>query len=410
MDTEQQIKLITSGTEEIIPAEELDKKLKAAAKNKKPLRVKLGLDPSAPDIHLGHTVVLRKLRQFQDLGHIAVLIIGDFTGMIGDPSGRSATRPALTEKEVKTNAATYVDQLMKILDPKRTEVVFNSKWLAKMSLESALHLAGAYTVARMLERDDFAQRYGKNQPISLQEFMYPLLQGYDSVAVKADIELGGTDQKFNLLVGRDLQRHYGQPEQVVLMMPLLEGTDGINKMSKSLGNYIGVTDTAQEMFGKTMSIPDELIPRYFRLVTNTPLPEVDKIEKGLRDGTLHPNETKRSLARSIAAMYHGDTAAAAAEETFNIKHKVGHGGADQLAEIAVPVSVPPDVLNNGTIRIIDLIRLTGFASTNAEARRLIRQGAVKENGHKITAEDAEIVIKEGTLIQAGKRKVARLSL
>ncbi len=410
MDTEKQLKLIASGAEEIIPAEDLTKKLKAAAKEKRPLRVKLGLDPSAPDIHLGHTVVLRKLRQFQDLGHVAVLIIGDFTGMIGDPSGRTATRPQLTEKEVKKNAATYVDQLMKILDEKRTEVVFNSKWLAMMSLETALRLAGAYTVARMLERDDFAQRYSKNQPISLQEFMYPLLQGYDSVAVKADVELGGTDQKFNLLVGRDLQRHFGQTGQVVLTMPLLEGTDGINKMSKSLGNYIGVTDTAEDMFGKTMSIPDTLIARYFRLVTSTPPAEVDKIEKGLSDGTLHPNETKRSLARTIATMYHGEEAAQAAEEAFNVKHKVGHGGAEQLAEIAVPVSIPPDALTEGKIRIIDLIRLAGFASTNAEARRLVRQGAVKENGNRISAEDAEIIVAEGVLIQAGKRKVARLTL
>ncbi|MFA5867779.1 MAG: tyrosine--tRNA ligase [Actinomycetota bacterium] len=410
MDTEQQLKLIASGAEEIIPADELNKKLKAAGKESRPLRVKLGLDPSAPDIHLGHTVVLRKLRQFQDLGHVAVLIIGDFTGMIGDPSGRSSARQQLTEAEVKANAATYVTQLMKTLDRKKTEVVFNSSWLKKMGMADAVRLAGAYTVARMLERDDFARRYADNQPISIRELMYPLLQGYDSVAVKADVELGGTDQKFNLLVGRELQRDYGQEPQIVLMMPLLEGTDGINKMSKSLGNYIGVTDSAEDMFGKTMSIPDELIGRYFRLVTDTPPPEVDKIEKGLSDGTLHPNETKRRLAGTIAAMYHGDKAAEAAEEAFNVKHKVGHGGAEQLAEIAVPVSIPPDALTDGKIRIIDLIRLTGFASTNAEARRLVRQGAVKENGNRVTAEDAEIVIKDGTLLQAGKRKVALLSL
>jgi tyrosyl-tRNA synthetase len=410
MDIEQQIKRIESGAEEIIPASDLTKRLKAFANEGRPLRVKLGLDPSAPDIHLGHTVVLRKLRQFQDLGHIAVLIIGDFTGMIGDPSGRSSARSQLTEEEVKTNAATYVSQLMKILDKKKTEVVFNSSWLKAMSMADSIRLAGAYTVARMLERDDFARRYADNQPISLRELMYPLLQGYDSVAVKADVELGGTDQKFNLLVGRELQRDYGQEPQIVMTMPLLEGTDGVNKMSKSLGNYIGITDTAEEMFGKTMSIPDNLIGRYFRLVTDTSVDEIDRIAKGLDKGNLHPGETKRRLARTIAAAYYGDEAAKAAEETFNIKHKVGHAGAEQLAEIATPVSVPKSALSDGKIRIIDLMRLAGFATTNAEARRLVRQGAVREDGNPVTAEDAEIIVKDGMLIQAGKRKVARLKL
>lgn len=410
MNIEQQIKLIESGAEEIVPAAELGKKLKAAAEAGRPLRVKLGLDPSAPDIHLGHTVVLRKLRQFQDLGHVAVLIIGDFTGMIGDPSGRTSARSQLTEEEVKANAATYVAQLMKILDEPKTEVVFNSSWLKDMSMADSVRLAGAYTVARMLERDDFARRYADNQPISLSELMYPLLQGYDSVAVKADVELGGTDQKFNLLVGRELQRDYGQEPQIVLTMPLLEGTDGVNKMSKSLGNYIGITDSAEDMFGKTMSLPDELIARYFRLVTDTTLDETLRIEKGLKAGELHPGETKRRLARTIVAMYYGDTAAEAAEEAFNIKHKVGHAGAEQLAEIATAVVVPPSALSEGKIRIIDLIRLTGFAATNAEARRLVRQGAVKENGNLVDSEDAEIVIVDGMLLQAGKRKVARLSV
>lgn len=409
MDTTTQIKLIASGAEEIIPAEDLEERLKSAAKAGRPLRVKLGLDPSAPDIHLGHTVVLRKLRQFQDLGHTAVLIVGDFTGMIGDPSGRSSARNQLTEDEVKKNAATYVDQLMKILDPGKTEVVFNSSWLKEMSMADSVRLAGAYTVAQMLERDDFARRYADNQPISLRELMYPLLQGYDSVAVRADVELGGTDQKFNLLVGRELQRDYGQEPQIVLTMPLLEGTDGVNKMSKSLGNYIGVTDSAEDMFGKTMSIPDNLIARYFRLVTDVPLNEIERIEKGLEGGELHPGETKRRLAKVVAAIYHGEEAAAAAEETFNIKHKVGHAGATELAEIAVPVAVPKSALSDGKIRIIDLIRLAGFAATNAEARRLVRQGAVKENGTAVMAEDAEITVKDGMLIQAGKRKIARLS-
>lgn len=409
MDTEQQLELIVSGAEEIIPADEIEKKLKQAAKENRPLRVKLGLDPSAPDIHLGHTVVLRKLRQFQDLGHIAVLIIGDFTGMIGDPSGRSSARQQLTEETVKANAATYVDQLMKILEEKKTEVVFNSSWLKSMSMADALRLAGAYTVARMLERDDFARRYADNQPISVRELMYPLLQGYDSVAVKADVELGGTDQKFNLLVGRELQRDYGQDPQVVLTMPLLEGTDGVNKMSKSLGNYIGITDTAEEMFGKTMSIPDTLIARYFRLATKEPLSDIEAIEKGLEGGELHPGETKRRLAKSITSMYYGPDEALSAEEAFNVKHKVGHGDAEQLAKLAVPITISSGDLLAGKIRIIDLLRLVGFAATNAEARRLVRQGAVKENGNLVSSEDAEIVVVEGMLLQAGKRKVARLS-
>lgn len=410
MDTAQQLKLIASGTEEIIPEEDLVKRLKAAARDKRPLRVKLGLDPSAPDIHLGHTVVLRKLRQFQDLGHIAVLIVGDFTGMIGDPSGRSSARKQLTEAEVKENAATYVDQLMKILDPDKTEIVLNSAWLKEMSMADALRLTGAYTVARMLERDDFARRYADNQPISLRELMYPLLQGYDSVAVRADVEIGGTDQKFNLLVGRELQRDYGQDAQIVLTLPLLEGTDGVNKMSKTLGNYIGITDTAEEMFGKTMSIPDELIARYFRLVTDVSLEEIERIEKGLADGSLHPGETKRLLARTIAAMYHGAAAAAAAEESFNVKHKVGHAGAAELAEVAKPVIVPPEAVTGGKIRVIDLIRLTGFAATNSDARRLVRQGAVKENGTPVLSEDAEIIVSDGLLLQVGKRNVARIKL
>jgi tyrosyl-tRNA synthetase len=410
MDTTTQLKLIASGTEEIIPEEDLAKRLRSAAKAHRPLRVKLGLDPSAPDIHLGHTVVLRKLRQFQDLGHIAVLIVGDFTGMIGDPSGRSSARKQLTEDEVKINAATYVDQLMKILDPDRTEIVFNSAWLKDMNMADALRLTGAYTVARMLERDDFARRYADNQPISLRELMYPLLQGYDSVAVRADVEIGGTDQKFNLLVGRDLQREYGQIAQIVLTLPLLEGTDGVNKMSKSLGNYIGVTDTAEEMFGKTMSIPDELIARYFRLITDVKLEEFERIAKGLADGELHPGETKRRLARTIATMYHDEAAAVAAEESFNVKHKVGHGSAAELADIAVPVTVPPEALIGGKVRVIDLIRLAGFAQTNGEARRLVRQGAVKENGTAVLSEDAEITVLDGLLLQVGKRNVARIKL
>jgi tyrosyl-tRNA synthetase len=410
MDKPNALDVIKSGTDEIIPEDGLRAKLKEAAAAKRPLRVKLGLDPSAPDIHLGHTVVLRKLRQFQDMGHTAVLIVGDFTGMIGDPSGKTATRPQLTETEVKKNAATYVDQLMRILDPAKTEVVFNSAWLGKMTMADTLRLTGAYTVARMLERDDFAQRYQNNLPISVREFMYPLLQGYDSVAVRADIELGGTDQKFNLLVGRDLQREYGQEPQIVITMPLLEGTDGVNKMSKSLGNYIGVTDPPEEMFGKTMSVPDNLIVRYYRLVTRVEASEIGAIEAGLADGSLHPGETKRLLAREIVSIYYGEAAAEAAEEAFNVKHKVGHAGAEDLAKLAEPVTPSGAALTDGKIRIIELIETAGFAASKGEARRLVRQGAVKIDGATVTAEDTEILLVNGMLLTVGKRRVAQIVL
>ncbi len=410
VDINKQITSISRGSDEIIPAEGLAAKLKAAAAAGRPLRVKLGLDPSAPDIHLGHTVVLRKLRQFQDLGHTAVLIVGDFTGMIGDPTGRTAMRPQLTEAEVKTNATTYVDQLMRILNPARTEVVFNSTWLGKMTMADTLRLTGAYTVARMLERDDFCQRYANNQPISLREFMYPLLQGYDSVAVKADIELGGTDQKFNLLVGRDLQREYGQEAQIVLTMPLLEGTDGVNKMSKSLGNYIGVTDTPEDMFGKTMSLPDELIVRYFRLVTDVSDRDVAEIDTGLKDGSLHPGETKRRLARTIVALYYDEGAAQAAEETFNVKHKVGHAGSEELAKLAEAITPDESLMRDNRIRIIDLVTDAGFAASKGEARRLVRQGAVRIDGTVVDAEDADVHLADGMLLTVGKRRAGRVTL
>lgn len=410
MDIKEQMLIIASGTEEIIPENDMAEKLKTAAAEGRPLRVKLGLDPSAPDIHLGHTVVLRKLRQFQDLGHTAVLIVGDFTGMIGDPSGRTATRKQLTEEEVKKNAETYVGQLMKVLDEKKTEIVFNSSWLKSMSMEDALRLTGAYTVARMLERDDFSVRYKTNQPISVREFMYPLLQGYDSVAVRADVELGGTDQKFNLLVGRDLQRDYGQEAQIVITMPLLEGTDGINKMSKSLGNYIGVTDTPEDMFGKTMSIPDDLIGRYFRLLTDLAPAEMDNIDAGLKDGSLHPGETKRRLAKTIIAMYYDAAAADEAENQFNIKHKGGQADFDSLMSLAEEINIPAEVAAGGSIRVIDLIVLAGFAGSKGEARRLVRQGAVRENSAIIESEDAEIALAAGTLLQVGKRKIGKIVL
>lgn len=316
LDVQKQLEIIKRGTAEIVPEEELVEKLKKSVANNKPLHIKLGLDPTAPDIHLGHTVVLQKLRQFQELGHKVTIILGDYTGRIGDPTGKSETRKQLTEEQVLANAKTYEQQIFKILDPQKTSVRFNSTWLAPLKFEDVIRLAATTTVARMLEREDFSKRFKENLPISIHEFFYPLMQGYDSVALEADIELGGTDQKFNLLMGRTLQKEFGQEPQIALMMPILEGLDGVNKMSKSLGNYIGIDEPPQEMYGKTMSLPDELMVRYFELVTPVPLEEVRSIAKGLAEGTLHPRDVKMRLAREIVSFYHGPEAAMQAEEQF----------------------------------------------------------------------------------------------
>ena len=315
-EVNRQMAVIRRGTHEIITEEELIKKLEKSIRTAKPLKVKLGLDPSAPDIHLGHTVVLQKMRQFQQLGHEVIIIIGDFTGRIGDPTGKSETRKQLKEEEVQANAQTYQEQIFKILDPEKTRVVFNSSWLASLNFQSVIELAAKYTVARMLEREDFAKRYHENLPIGIHEFFYPLMQGYDSVHLQADIELGGTDQKFNLLMGRTLQKEYGQEPQIALMMPILEGLDGVQKMSKSLGNYIGIDEKPEEMYGKIMSIGDDLMMRYFELVTPVSLEEISEINKGLDQGTLHPRDVKMRLAREIVALYHGNEAAREAEAEF----------------------------------------------------------------------------------------------
>ncbi len=330
MTPEQQLEIIKNGCSELLPEAELLSKLK----KKKQLRVKWGADPSAPDIHLGHTVVIRKLRAFQDLGHKVIFIIGDFTGMIGDPSGKSETRPALTKKEVENNARTYREQVFKILDPKRTEVVYNSKWLSKLTLEDVIKLAGKYTVARMLERDDFIKRYTEQRPISIHEFLYPLIQGYDSVMVKSDIEIGGTDQKFNLLVGRELQREFKEEPQVIMTMPLLEGLDGTAKMSKSLNNYIGVTDSPSEIYGKTMSIPDSLMMKYYTLLTGLPKAELDGISRQLRDGFLHPMDAKKRLARMLVSDFYGKTSAEKAEQEFKNIFKEG-GLPENITEVKI---------------------------------------------------------------------------
>ncbi|MCF8001157.1 MAG: tyrosine--tRNA ligase, partial [Halanaerobiales bacterium] len=316
MDINKQLKILKQGVSDLISEEDLKEKLIEAQKEDRPLRVKLGLDPTAPDIHLGHTVVLKKLKQFQDLGHEVYLIIGDFTGRIGDPSGKSKTRKQLSEAEVKENARTYEEQFTKILDEDKTKLVFNSSWLGEMDFEDVINLSSKYTVARMLERDDFHNRYQENKPIGIHEFFYPLMQGYDSVAIEADVELGGTDQRFNLLVGRNLQKEYGQESQVLVMMPLLEGLDGTEKMSKSLGNYIGIEDKPADMYGKVMSIPDDLIVRYFELVTNTDVKEVEKIKEAIEEKNENPMEYKNQLARTIVKEYHGEEGAKKAEKEF----------------------------------------------------------------------------------------------
>ncbi|QGP90790.1 Tyrosine--tRNA ligase [Neomoorella glycerini] len=397
-EVERQLKVLRRGVAEIVPEEDLKAKLKKSLSTGKPLRVKLGLDPTAPDIHLGHTVVLQKLRQFQELGHQVIIIIGDFTGRIGDPTGKSETRRQLSEAEVMANAETYKEQIFKILDPGRTEVTFNSRWLARLTFADVIQLAAKITVARMLERDDFARRYQENRPISVHEFFYPLMQGYDSVALAADVELGGTDQKFNLLMGRQLQREYGQEPQVAMMMPILPGLDGVQKMSKSLGNYIGINEPAREMYGKTMSLPDELMLTYFELVTAVPLEELEAIKQGLADGSLHPRDVKMRLAREITGLYHGEAAAREAEKEFRQVFQLGD----------LPEEMPEVIVSEARMWLPRLMVQAGLAPSTSEARRLISQGAVKLDGERLHDPEAEIDVPDGAVLQAGKRKFARL--
>jgi len=403
MDIIEEIRIIKRGTEEIISEEELIKKIEKSRKEKRPLRVKQGFDPNAPDIHLGHTVGLRKMRQFQDLGHDIYFLIGDFTGMIGDPSGKSVTRKQLTEKEVKKNAETYKKQVFKVLNPEKTKVVFNSHWLGKLSFSEVLKVCSKYTVARMLERDDFSNRYKEGKPIGIHEFLYPLMQGYDSVAMQADIELGGTDQKFNLLVGRDIQREYNQEPQVIITLPLLEGTDGVEKMSKSLNNYIGINESPQEMYGKVMSVPDNLMIRYFELVTDVPLNEIGEIKTGLENNNLHPRDVKKRLAREIVTLYHGQSAAITAEEEFEKVFK------DKLfpEEIKELILKKGD-LKEGNIWLIKLIVLSGVVDSKSEARRLVEQGGVRINGEKISDPNFDFTVKEGTILKIGKLNFVKL--
>ncbi|MFD1428425.1 tyrosyl-tRNA synthetase [Kroppenstedtia sanguinis] len=399
----RQMAVIRRGTAQIIPEDELEKKVKRSIQTGKPLKVKLGLDPSAPDIHIGHTVILNKLRQFQDLGHIIQLVIGDFTGRIGDPTGKSETRKPLSEAEVKANAQTYAEQLFKVLDRSKTEVRFNSEWLAPLDFAEVVELAAKTTVARMLERDDFAKRYHSGQAISVHEFFYPLMQGYDSVALQSDLETGGTDQTFNLLMGRQLQSQYGQEEQVILTMPLLEGLDGVKKMSKSLGNYIGIDEPAQEMYGKAMSVPDELMLKYFELVTDLSLEELEQLQRGLEEGSIHPRDAKMMLASRLVQMYHGQEAAQEAEANFRRVFQQR-----ELPEEIPVVEIPDSQLKEGKLWIVQLLSTLGLVASNGEARRMVKQGAVKIDGDKVSDQDAQISVTEGMVVQVGKRKFAQV--
>ena len=397
MSVEQDLEIIARGADEILVTAELVDKLKQG----RPLRIKAGFDPTAPDLHLGHTVLINKLRQFQDLGHEVMFLIGDFTGMIGDPTGKNVTRKPLTHDEVIENAKTYEQQIFKILDPERTLVMFNSSWMNAMSPVDLIQLAAKHTVARMLERDDFHKRYSSGQPIAIHEFLYPLIQGYDSVAMKADVELGGTDQKFNLLVGRELQKHYGQPQQVVLTMPILEGLDGVQKMSKSLGNYIGIHEAPEEMFGKLMSISDELMWRYFELLSFRPGHEVDGFRQQVAAGA-NPRDIKFLLGEEIVARFHDAAAATGAREAFIARFQKG----------ALPEDIPEQQVPapGGTLALANLLKEAGLTGSTSEALRMVRQGAVRIDGERV--EDAGLVLATGAshVIQVGKRRFARVTL
>ena len=401
LPAEEQLHIIASGADRIVPESALLEKLKRGV----PLNIKLGVDPTAPDIHIGHAVPLRKLRQFQDLGHTVTLIIGDGTALIGDPSGRNSTRPQLTYDQIRANAQTYVDQAFKVLDPDRTTLRYNSEWLLPLNLEALLELTSKFTVARILERDDFHKRYTSNQPISVHEFLYPIMQAYDSVCIEADVELGGSDQLFNLLAGRELMEKSGMEPQVCLTLPLLEGTDGVQKMSKSYGNYIGVTDEPADMFGKVMSIPDELMVKYFRLASTVDVDEIDEIERGLAADELHPNKVKRSLARNIVEAYHGADAAQAAEEQFDLVFKK-HEVPDDIPSFAADLT-PND---EGKVYLAKLLADAGLAASTGDARRLIDGGGVKVNGQPVApkAYNVDPALLEGATLQVGKRKFAKL--
>ncbi len=393
---EESLKLIKRGAVEVLLEEELVERLKTG----RPLRVKAGFDPTAPDLHLGHTVLINKLRQFQELGHHIMFLIGDFTGMIGDPTGKNITRKPLNRKEIIENAETYREQVFKILDPDRTEVLFNSAWFDRMAPADFIHLAAKHTVARMLERDDFSKRYANGQSIALHEFLYPLVQGYDSVAMRADVELGGTDQKFNLLVGRELQKHYGQPPQIVLTMPILEGLDGVQKMSKSLGNYVGIRDEPNEMFGKLMSISDDLMWRYFELLSFHPINEIAEWRQQVDHERLNPRDVKFKLAEELVARFHNVEAGRHALAAFIERFQKGALPED-LAEVQVQS-------RDGRLPIANLLKESGLVASTSEALRLIQQGAVRIDGERVDSRDLELTAGSDHVYQVGKRRVAKI--
>jgi len=400
MKIKEQLEYLLRGSVEVISEEALCKKLEKSMSSGQPLKVKAGYDPTAPDIHLGHTLLIQKMKHFQDVGHEVIFLIGDFTGMIGDPSGKSIARKKMTKKDIAKNAATYKKQIFKILDPNKTTIVFNSHWMEKMSSSDFIELTSRYTVARMLERDDFHKRYKGQQPISIHEFIYPLIQGYDSVVLKADVELGGTDQKFNLLVGRELQKDFGQEPQVVFTMPLLEGTDGVQKMSKSLDNYIGITESPKEIFGKIMSISDELMIRYYELLSDISMSEIKKMRKKLKADTVNPKKCKVKLAKEIVARFYSTDEANNAEKEFeNIfkKKELPH----EMPQFNVK-------WNNEKMWVCHLIKEIGFSKSSSEAVRLIRQGAVSINGEKITDSDLQMEKKDTFILKIGKKRFARI--
>lgn len=397
---EEQIALIERGTVDLISREDLVRKLTRSVQTGEPLKIKAGFDPTAPDLHLGHTVLLQKLKHFQQLGHKIYFLIGDFTGLIGDPTGKSDTRPRLTRKDVERNAETYKEQVFKILDPEQTKVVFNSAWLGELSSYEMIKLASELTVARMLEREDFRQRFDNGRPISIHEFLYPLIQGYDSVAIEADVELGGTDQLFNLLMGRDLQRSHNQEPQVVLTVPLLEGLDGVNKMSKSLGNYIGITETPDDIFGKVMSVSDELMFRYYELLSDLTVDEITEMKEGLGKGVLHPKKVKMRLARELTARFHDAAAAEKAENNFEQVFK----------RHELPEDIPGQKIkaDEEEIWLPRLLLESGLVNSTSDGRRMIKQNAVSVDGNKITDVDAVIPAKGEVLLKVGKRRFCQV--
>ena len=390
---EKELARIESGVSDLIPRDSLIRKLERSVKTKSPLRVKLGIDPSAPHLTLGHSVPLRKMRLFQDLGHIGVLVVGDFTRLIGDPSGQCSTRALMSAEEINRNMATYQEQAFKILDPEKTEIRYNSEWLGKLGFTDVIALSSKYTVARMLERDDFSKRFSANRPISILEFLYPLAQAYDSVAIHADIELGGNDQRFNLLLGRDIQREYGQEPQVILTVPLLIGIDGVRSMSQTAGNYVGVSERPGEMFGKLLAIPDELVQDYFFYLTDVSYETV---------ASLSPRDAKRKLASEIVAMYHGEEAAIRAQDEFDRVH-IRHERPSEVSKVAIDRSL---VKEDGLIWVVDLLQASGMVTSRAEARRLITQGGVRINDKRVATADLDLLFEPPLLIQVGKRSFA----